>query len=76
MWLLPARADYGCYSPSLKQLEDFKIIGKSMNRLDTPEKTSGKTIFGIDVKVADMLTALVARPPVFGSKVKRRKKGT
>jgi isoquinoline 1-oxidoreductase beta subunit len=55
---------------TLKQPEEFRVIGKPMNRLDTPEKTSGKAIFGIDVKVPEMLTAVVARPPVFGGKVK------
>jgi isoquinoline 1-oxidoreductase beta subunit len=56
--------------PPLKQPEHFKVIGRSMNRLDTPEKTSGKAVFGIDVKVADMLTAVISRPPIFGGKVK------
>ena len=54
----------------LKQPKDFKLIGKSMKRLDTPEKVNGTAIFGIDVRFAGMLTALVARPPVFGGKVK------
>jgi isoquinoline 1-oxidoreductase beta subunit len=55
---------------TLKQAREFKVIGKPMNRLDTPEKTSGEAIFGIDVKVHEMLTAVIARPPVFGGKVK------
>ncbi|MEW6530628.1 MAG: xanthine dehydrogenase family protein molybdopterin-binding subunit [Thermodesulfobacteriota bacterium] len=55
---------------ALKDPSQFKTIGKPMKRLDTPEKTNGKGIFGIDVKVPDMLVALVARPPVFGGKVK------
>lgn len=55
---------------SLKEPKDFKIIGKPRRRLDTPEKTNGKAIFGIDAKVAGMLTAVVARPPVFGGMVK------
>jgi isoquinoline 1-oxidoreductase beta subunit len=54
----------------LKQPKEFKVIGKPMKRLDTPEKTGGKAIFGIDVRVPDMLTAVIARPPVFGGKVK------
>lgn len=57
-------------SISLKQPKDFKIIGRSMKRLDTLEKTNGKAIFGIDAKVPGMLTALVAHPPVFGGEVK------
>lgn len=54
----------------LKEPKDFKVIGKSMKRLDTPEKTNGKAIFGMDVKIPGMLTALVVRPPVFGGNVK------
>jgi isoquinoline 1-oxidoreductase subunit beta len=54
----------------LKDPRDFKLIGKATRRLDTPEKTSGKAVFGLDVRVPGMLTALVARPPVFGGKVK------
>jgi len=54
----------------LKQAKDFEIIGKSVKRLDTPEKTSGKAVFGIDVKIPGMLTAVIARPPVFGGRVK------
>ena len=54
----------------LKAPKDFRLIGKWMKRLDTPEKTSGKAIFGIDVKVPGMLTAVVVRAPVFGGKVK------
>jgi isoquinoline 1-oxidoreductase beta subunit len=54
----------------LKDPKDFKIIGKSMKRLDTPEKASGKAIFGMDVSIPGMLTAMVLRSPVFGGKVK------
>jgi isoquinoline 1-oxidoreductase subunit beta len=54
----------------LKDPKDFKIIGKSFKRLDTAEKTNGKAIFGIDVKLPGMLTAVVARPPAFGAKLK------
>lgn len=55
---------------TLKQAKDFKLIGKPVKRLDTPDKTNGKAVFGFDVKVPGMLTALIARPPVFGGKVK------
>jgi len=55
---------------SLKNREDLKIIGKPMKRLDTPEKINGRAIFGLDVKIPGLLTAVVARPPIFGGKVK------
>ncbi len=55
---------------TLKDPKDFKIVGQATKRLDTPEKTNGKAIFGLDVSVPGMLVAVIARPPVFGGKVK------
>jgi isoquinoline 1-oxidoreductase beta subunit len=54
----------------LKDPKDFKIIGQPVKRLDTKEKITGKALFGIDVKLPGLLTAVVARSPVFGGKVK------
>jgi len=54
----------------LKVPSKFKIIGRAKKRLDAPEKVNGAAVFGIDVKHPGMLTALIARPPVFGGKVK------
>ncbi len=59
--------------PAKVQLKDpktFKLIGKPIKRLDTPEKLNGKAEFGIDVKLSGMLTAVIARPPIFGAKMK------
>jgi len=55
---------------SLKDPAQFKILGKPARRLDTSVKVLGKARFGCDAQVPGMLTALVARPPVFGGKVK------
>jgi isoquinoline 1-oxidoreductase subunit beta len=55
---------------ALKDPKDFKLIGRPTKRLDTPEKTNGKGKFGLDVTVPNMLVAVVARPPVFGGKVR------
>src|SRR5271170_3196928 len=54
---------------ALKDPKDFTIIGKPMRRLDTPSKTDGTAQFGLDVYIPGMLTAVVARSPVFGGKV-------
>jgi|WetSurMetagenome_2_1015567.scaffolds.fasta_scaffold18761_2 isoquinoline 1-oxidoreductase subunit beta len=54
----------------LKQPKDFKLIGKPTRRLDTPEKTDGSALYGLDVGIPGMLSALVARSPVFGGKLK------
>ncbi len=54
----------------LKDPKDWKIIGKSQKRLDSPEKITGRAEFSSDVKLPGLLTAVVARSPVFGGKVK------
>src|SRR5579862_1714487 len=53
----------------LKNPKDFTLVGKPTRRLDTPSKTNGTAQFGLDVIIPGMLTAVVARPPVFGGKV-------
>jgi isoquinoline 1-oxidoreductase beta subunit len=55
---------------ALKDPKDFKIIGKPTHRLDARAKSSGMQSYGIDVALPGMLTAVVARPPVFGAKLK------
>ena len=57
-------------SVKLKEPKDWKIIGKTTRRLDTPEKITGRAQFGMDVQFPGLLTAVVARPPVFGGSVK------
>ncbi|KRA82014.1 twin-arginine translocation pathway signal protein [Lysobacter sp. Root667] len=57
-------------APVLKQAKDWKLIGKPTKRLDSPEKITGRAKFGMDVQFEGLLTAVVARPPVFGGKVK------
>jgi isoquinoline 1-oxidoreductase beta subunit len=61
---LPAPANVALKDPS-----QFKIVGKSMKRLDTPGKVDGSTTFGIDVRLPNMLYAVVERCPVFGGTV-------
>jgi isoquinoline 1-oxidoreductase beta subunit len=54
---------------TLKNPKDFTLMGKSVPRLDIPEKVNGSAVFGIDVKLPGLLTARVVRCPVFGGKV-------
>lgn len=54
----------------LKDAAQFKIIGQPTKRVDSVEKVTGRGVFGLDVKVPGALTAVIARPPVFGAKVK------
>ena len=53
-----------------KDPKQFRIIGKPTGRLDAQAKSSGQQDYGIDVRLPGMLTAVVARPPVFGAKLK------
>jgi len=55
---------------ALKDPKDWKVIGKPTRRLDTPEKIDGRAVFGMDVRLDGLLTAVVAHSPVFGGKVK------
>jgi isoquinoline 1-oxidoreductase subunit beta len=54
----------------LKDPKDWKIAGKGLKRLDTPDKTTGATIYGIDVKLPGMLNAAIKDCPVTGGKLK------
>lgn len=55
---------------ALKAPAEWKVIGKPTRRLDTPQKTNGSAKFGLDVQFEGLKTAVVARAPVFGAKVK------
>lgn len=54
---------------TLKDPKDFRIIGQATTRIDAKAKSSGKQDFGIDLHLPGQLTAVVARPPVFGGKI-------
>lgn len=55
----------------LKKPADYRLIGRPVHRTDSPAKVAGTTVFGIDVHESGMLTAVIARPPVFGATVKK-----
>jgi len=55
--------------PPLKNPKDFKLIGKSLKRLDTPDKVNGKALYGIDMLPEGVKFATLAASPVFGGKV-------
>src|SRR5438552_2924840 len=55
---------------TLKDPKDWKIIGKSVKRLDTMGKVTGAQIYGADLKLPGMLNAAIKDCPVFGGKVK------
>ena len=55
----------------LKEPDQFTLLGRALPRLDIPAKVDGSAGFGTDVRVPGMLTATVARCPVFGGTVKK-----
>ncbi len=54
----------------LKDPKDFKLIGTNVGRVEGRDKVTGKARFGLDVQMPGLLTSVVARPPVWGGKVK------
>jgi isoquinoline 1-oxidoreductase subunit beta len=61
---LPVPTDVKVKTPA-----EWTLIGRGVKRLDTPDKLSGKTVFAIDVRLPDMLSASIAQCPVFGGKL-------
>jgi isoquinoline 1-oxidoreductase subunit beta len=57
-------ADVKLKDPSL-----FRLIGKPVHRIDTPDKATGKTAYGIDVMRPGMKFATLMASPVLGGKV-------
>lgn len=56
---------------SLKPEREFKLVGKSARRLDTPAKVQGSAVFGIDVRLPGMLHASLLQCPVIGGRALR-----
>jgi isoquinoline 1-oxidoreductase beta subunit len=53
----------------LKDPGSFRILGKSLPRVETPRKVDGSAVFGIDVRVPRMLFASVLRCPIVGGRL-------
>src|SRR2546426_1668827 len=54
----------------LKDPKDWKLIGKSVKRVDIPDTVMGRQRYGIDVQLPGMVYAAIAQCPVFGGKLK------
>ena len=54
----------------LKNPQDFKLIGKAFKRLDGRLKVSGEAVYGIDVKIPQLRSAVYVRSPVLHARVK------
>jgi len=51
---------------SLKDRKDWTLIGKPSVRADVPAKTDGSAVFGMDVRLPNMLFASVVQVPQMG----------
>ena len=56
-------------APPLKSRDQFRLIGKPIARLDTPAKSNGSAVYGIDVVVPGMLNAAIKMAPSFTGRV-------
>jgi isoquinoline 1-oxidoreductase beta subunit len=56
----------------LRPTSELRRVGKALPHLDAPAIVKGAAIFGADVRLPGMLTAVIARPPVVGGKVATR----
>jgi len=57
--------------PPLKPVNEFKLIGQPLKRLDTPEKVNGKVTYSMDVMLPGMQFATLVICPEFGGQVDR-----
>jgi len=56
----------------LKAPDRFRYVGRAdIPLIDNVDITTGKAVYGIDARVDGMAFAVIARPPVYGGKVKR-----
>ncbi len=51
---------------ALKDRKDWRLIGQATPRAEVPAKTNGSAIFGIDVRVPNMLFASIVQVPQMG----------
>ncbi|GJM31418.1 MAG: aldehyde oxidase [Saprospiraceae bacterium] len=55
--------------PELKPQKDFKLVGKPIQRLDIPEKVTGKAEFGLDVRLEDMCYGVIRHATYHGGQI-------
>ncbi|MTI38844.1 xanthine dehydrogenase family protein molybdopterin-binding subunit [Fulvivirga lutimaris] len=57
-------------TPPLRNIKDYKYVGKHIPRVDLQDKVYGEPIFGMDAKMPDMLYGSVVRSSLIGAKFK------
>ena len=56
-------------NPVLRPAEQRKLTGKTMRRIDTPDKVTGRALYAVDMKAPGMLHGAVRLSPVFRAEV-------
>ncbi|MFK7926140.1 MAG: molybdopterin cofactor-binding domain-containing protein [Bacteroidia bacterium] len=54
--------------PPLKDIKDYKYVGKPIARVDLKDKVIGTPMFGMDATMPEMLYGAVVRPATIGAK--------
>ena len=57
--------------PRVKALDELRIVGRDMKRLDAPTIVRGAAVYGLDVRIPGMRVASIERPPQRGRKLGR-----
>ena len=60
----------GADAPKLKDMSQWKYIGRDMPVVDNYDMSTGGANFGADITIPGMKIAVVARPPVYRGKAK------
>ena len=63
-------------NPRLKPQSEWRLLGKSLPRVENPAKVNGTAVFGMDFKIPGMVYAAVRTSPVFGGQVARLDKAS
>ena len=64
-----AMLDIPSEAPSLKNIDDYRIIGKHKKTIDALEIVMGKAKYGLDTYESDTRVAVVTRAPVLNARV-------
>ncbi|MHA1559608.1 MAG: molybdopterin cofactor-binding domain-containing protein [Alphaproteobacteria bacterium] len=55
--------------PAIKTPDQFTLVGQSQPRIEVPLKVDGSAVFGLDVRLPDMVYAATALSPVYGGRL-------
>jgi isoquinoline 1-oxidoreductase beta subunit len=58
-------------TPALKEASRFRLLGRPMRRVDGPAIVTGRTRYGLDVRVPGLLVATIERAPRLGATIAR-----